>query len=251
MSGISAARPGRCAGTGCLLRHTGRFLYLPSGRSVPLSFRSCVPVNDPADLAVQCILICGLIPEAVSSQGRHVLKVITSLFHHLVQSVGDADEVAPAVVAVGGSCSAVAFSVITVRRDLFEQPVVLIVEITGDGSSRVRPVRDPVLQVILIRGFQVFFLRFFLRAGPVYRYAQGIPGCIVSVTGPPVDAVLPVQNPLFRQAVVCVKVSADFKSSGHPDPVLIPVFIVAVAGDGQFLLILLSEEILDLIFSNI
>ena len=128
-----------------------------------------------SDLSVQGVLICGLIPEAVSSQGRHVLKVITSFFHHLVQAVGDADAVAPAVVAVRGSCSAVAFSVITVRRDLFDQLVVLIVEITGDGSSRVRPVRDPVLQVILIRGFQVFFLRCFFRAGPVYRYASGIP----------------------------------------------------------------------------
>ena len=139
--------------------------------------RAVFPLSSPdfSDLSVQGVPVCGLIPEAVSSQGRHVLKVITSLFHHLVQSVGDADEVAPAVVAVGGSCSAAAFSVIAVRRDLFEQPVVLVIEITGDGSSRVRPVRDPVLQVILIRGFQVFFLRCFFRAGPVYRYASGIP----------------------------------------------------------------------------
>ena len=142
--------------------------------------RAVFPLSSPdfSDLSVQGVPVCGLIPEAVSSQGRHVLKVITSLFHHLIQAVGDADEVSPAVIAVGGSCSAAAFSVIAVRRDLFEQPVVLVVEITGDGSSRVRPVRDPVLQVILIRDFQVFFLRFFLRAGPVYRYAQDISGCI-------------------------------------------------------------------------
>ena len=131
-------------------------------------------VDSPADLSIQGVLVCGLIPEAVSSQERHVLKVMASLFHHLVQAFGDADEVSPAVVAAGGSCSAVAFSVIAVRRDLFEQPIVLVVEITGDGSSRVRPVHDPVLQVILIRDLQVFFLRCFFRAGPVYRYAQDI-----------------------------------------------------------------------------
>ncbi len=53
-----------------------------------------------SDLSVQGVPVCGLIPHAVSSQGRHVLKVMASLFHHLVQAVGDADKVAPAVVAV-------------------------------------------------------------------------------------------------------------------------------------------------------
>ena len=64
--------------------------------------RAVFPLSSPdfSDLSVQGVPVCGLIPEAVSSQGRHVLKVITSLFHHLVQAVGDADEVAPAVVAV-------------------------------------------------------------------------------------------------------------------------------------------------------
>ena len=42
-----------------------------------------------SDLSVQCILICGLIPETVSLHGWHVLKIAASFLHHLSQAVGD------------------------------------------------------------------------------------------------------------------------------------------------------------------
>ena len=44
-----------------------------------------------SDLAVQCILICGLIPETVSLHGWHVLKIAASFLHYLSEAVGSAD----------------------------------------------------------------------------------------------------------------------------------------------------------------
>ena len=44
-----------------------------------------------SDLSVQCILICGLIPETVSLHGWHVLKIAASFLHHLSQAVGSTD----------------------------------------------------------------------------------------------------------------------------------------------------------------
>jgi hypothetical protein len=57
-------------------------------------FVRAVPPLPPfgfSDLAVQCILICGLIPETVSLHGWHVLKIAASFLHHLVQAVGSTD----------------------------------------------------------------------------------------------------------------------------------------------------------------